>query len=77
MAEWARSVPDVAEQLMHEFQDRVSSSEVTAIVIRLSQKGTVTLAALAEMARAELASLGAATLDHEPREAIVPANGGC
>ncbi|HEY2831471.1 MAG TPA: hypothetical protein VGJ14_03530 [Sporichthyaceae bacterium] len=52
-----RSVPDVAEQLMREFESVCSVSLVTEIVMRLSRNGAVSLPALAELARRELAAL--------------------
>lgn len=60
MSEPSRSIPDVAEQLMHEFQSVFAVSTVTEVVIRLSRNGAVSLAALAEMARQELGTLAAA-----------------
>jgi hypothetical protein len=52
-----RSVPDVAEELMLEFEQVLAPSTVTEIVLRLSKNGAVSLDALAEMARHELAVL--------------------
>jgi hypothetical protein len=52
-----RSVPDVAEQLMREFESACPVSLVTEIVMRLSRNGAVSLPMLAELARAELMAL--------------------
>ncbi|MGQ0842505.1 MAG: hypothetical protein ACT4QF_00070 [Sporichthyaceae bacterium] len=51
------SIPDVAEQLMREFEERIPVGTITETVLRVSRDGAITLATLAEMARDELASL--------------------
>jgi hypothetical protein len=52
-----RSVPDVAEQLMREFESACPVSFVTEIVMRLSRNGAVSLPVLAKLAHAELTAL--------------------
>ncbi len=69
MTEPTRSIPDVAEELMHEFQSVCAVSAVTQVVIRLSRDGAVSLSELAELARSELSML--ATGRH-PRAVDVP-----
>jgi hypothetical protein len=59
-----RSVPDVAEQLMCEFEAVCSPALVTEIVMRLSRNGAVSLAMLAERARGELAALAGPARPH-------------
>jgi hypothetical protein len=49
-----RSIPDVAEQLMAEFEAMISISAITEVVLRLSLNGAVSLVALAHAAREEL-----------------------
>lgn len=51
------SLPDIAEQLMHEFRAVFSMPTVTEVVLRLAAAGEVGLAELAERARQELAAL--------------------
>lgn len=57
MTEATRSVPDIAEQLMHEFRTVFAMPMVTEVVIRLSTVGGVCLTELADSARRELAAL--------------------
>lgn len=71
MSEPARSIADVAEALMHEFERVLEASEVTAVVIRLSRSGAGTLPALAEAARQELAALAATAAGAEERPGVV------
>lgn len=47
-------MPDVAEQLMSEFEHVLPVSMVTEVVLRLSRDGSVPLPALLEAAREEL-----------------------
>lgn len=54
MTEPTRSMPDIAEQLMSEFEGVIPVSTVTEVVMRLSRDGSVPLAALHEIAREEL-----------------------
>ena len=49
-----RSLPDIAEHLMAEFDGRISPSAVTDVVMRLSRNGGMTLDELLELARTEL-----------------------
>ncbi len=57
MSEPTRSVSDIAEELMHEFESVIPVAAVTEVVIRLSRNGGVSLSALADMARQELSGL--------------------
>ncbi len=57
MSEPTRSISDIAEELMHEFEAVIAVSAVTEVVIRLSRNGGVSLSALADMAREELSGL--------------------
>lgn len=50
-------MPDVAEELMREFENQLAVSTVTEVVIRLSRKGQATLSALTDTAREELRAL--------------------
>jgi hypothetical protein len=59
-----RSVPDVAEQLMSEFETVCSPALVTEIVMRLARNGAVSLTMLAELARGELAALAGPAQPH-------------
>lgn len=52
-----RSIADVAEGLMREFEAVLGVSAVTEVVMRLSRNGDVSLDALAAQARRELANL--------------------
>ena len=52
-----RSVPDVAEHLMCEFDAVCSPALVTEIVMRLVRNGAVSLAVLTDLARGELTAL--------------------
>lgn len=57
MTESTRSLPDIAEQLMSEFEHVIPISVVTGVVIRLSRGGSVPLSTLLDSARAELRSV--------------------
>lgn len=57
MTDSSRSMPDIAEELMREFEDLVAVSTVTEVVLRLSRTAQVSLAALADLAREELRAL--------------------
>lgn len=52
-----RSVPDVAELLMSEFESHFLLPVVTEVVMRHSKNGAVSLQVLTELARAELGLL--------------------
>ncbi|MGQ0465071.1 MAG: hypothetical protein ACT4QG_07085 [Sporichthyaceae bacterium] len=60
------SIPDVAEQLMREFEGFLPISVVTETVMRVCRDGGATLSAVADAARLELARIVAA---HGPLEA--------
>jgi ClpP class serine protease len=57
MTETALSLPDIAEQLMHEFRAVFAMPTVTEVVLRLATAGGVDMAELGEHARRELAAL--------------------
>ncbi len=57
MSNHARSVADVAEELMREFDGVFPVSTVTAVVMRLSCNGAVSLPVLANLARRDLNAL--------------------
>lgn len=57
MTETALSLPDIAEQLMHEFRAVFAMPMVTEVVIRLATAGGVDLTEVAFNARRELAAL--------------------
>jgi hypothetical protein len=54
------SVPDLAEQLMREFESVLPISTVTETVMRISRNGADALTVLADLARQELVSIVAA-----------------
>lgn len=53
----ARTIPDVAEQLMREFEGFLSVSTITGVVLRLGLDDGVPMADLAAKARGEMVSL--------------------
>lgn len=57
MRNHARSIADVAEELMSEFDGVFPVSTVTAVVMRLSCNGAVSLSVLDSLARRELNAL--------------------
>lgn len=67
MNEATRSVPDIAEELMREFENLIAVSTVTEVVMRLSRMGQGTLSALADLAREELRRLAAVVPEFEPK----------
>lgn len=52
-----RSIRDVVDHLIHEFDGRVPTRGITEVVIRLSANGAVSLPVLAHLARQELEAL--------------------
>lgn len=57
MTDTALSLPDIAEQLMHEFRTVFSMPTVTEVVMRLAATDGLDLRELAADARRELAAL--------------------
>jgi hypothetical protein len=55
----ARSLPDVADELMRESENLIAVSTVSEVVLRLRRMGQATLSTLTEMARDELHALAA------------------
>lgn len=57
MTEPARSIPEVVETLVQEFDGAFSARSVTNVVKRLSVNGAMSLPALTETARNELTTM--------------------
>ncbi len=61
-----RSIPEVVELLVREFEGWLPVRAVTEVVMRLSRNGAVSLPVLADMARSELAGLVASDPRGQP-----------
>jgi hypothetical protein len=60
-----RSIADLAESLMWEFEPVLPIAVVTEVIMRLSRNGTVSLDILGNLARRDLAAMAAERCKHD------------